>query len=89
MLTLHSQLREPANDSIDDHIGYFESIFPHVVKASSQVVEIVDVAGTCSHKATRDIIVSTLKLKPKITNNLGHDRWPVLHITEYKPRAII
>ena len=31
----------------------------------------MDVAGTCSHKATRDFIVSTLELKPKITNNLG------------------
>jgi len=53
-------------------------------KASPRVVEIMDVAGTCSYKATWNIIVSTLKLKPKITNNLGHDRWRVLHITEYK-----
>jgi len=29
----------------------------------------MDVAGTCSYKETRDIIVSTLELKFKITNN--------------------
>ena len=40
---------EPANDSIDDCVGFFKFIFPRFVKALLLVVEIMDVAKTCSY----------------------------------------
>jgi len=65
------------NDSIGCYFEFFKFIFSRVVKALLPVVEIMDVAKTCRYEETRDIIVSTLELKFKITNNSGHDRWRV------------
>ena len=62
VLTLRSKLREPANDGINDRVEFFKFVFPLVVKALSPVVEIMDVAKTCSYKATRDIVVLALEL---------------------------
>ena len=61
VLTLRSKLREPANDGINDRVE-FKFVFPLVVKALLPVAEIIDVAKTCSCKATRDIVVLALEL---------------------------
>ena len=45
------------------------------------------VAGTCSYKATRDLIISTLELKFKLQITSISDEY--LHIAKYKPEAVI